>query len=636
MAEKTSVKTRKRLTAAEVETHQANGTIIEDDRRRQTLWFDGRFLDAQALKTDQNYFRSRLADVTRVIGVGVVQGLMVTEVQVKNNITKSRTVAISAGHGVTPAGDLVYLPEDLEVDLANVAESQLLDASFGLAELPRQAMHNRSGLFVIGLRPVEYAAEPITSYPTSITGDRSVEEGSIIEATAVTLIPYPDQGARTELEKRRMHVAKEIFVDASKKGQPADILPVAMIALNLGVIQWVDPYLVRRDAGSVGHDIFGLGLSPRVLREAFLKQYNFHLSELLSEQQNGRTRFAASDNFMALPPAGPLPVEAVNVDDFTQLFFPEDMDVELTIIPADELSAMLEESFSLPPLDLTLTGDEYESTSILIMIPLERHEVRQFALSLKSVIQPLKAPVPGMVFKRQPIWSLTDLANRRLAEPAQSVVDTAKNVWRKALGKTNGLWYTRRRNLQYKAEIVSIPVPITRDEEENEVQVEATINRVKVQTLFKSITDRSTIAARAEMMTLLGGRKFIDGSNILVRAAVSEIHSFDPERVNRATVVNVATRFTKSKLGEGVRRLEDLEATFRDDEKVVNSVSASGKVPELDHIAQVLSSAKLKVFSNQLLKAATTGTAPEKQVAKLVDDKMNELKSPTKIVRSLQ
>ena len=88
-----------------------------------------------------------------------------------------------------------------------------------------------------------------------------------------------------------MHAAKEIFVDGSKKGQPTDVLPLAMIALNLGTIEWTDPYLVRREVGAAEHDIFGLGLSPRVLREAFLKQYTYHLNEVLTEQQNGRTRF---------------------------------------------------------------------------------------------------------------------------------------------------------------------------------------------------------------------------------------------------------------------------------------------------------------------------------------------------------
>ena len=634
MAETASVKTRKRLSFAELQDHQDKGTIIEDDRRRQTLWFDGRFLDAQALKTEQNYFTSRLADVSRVIGMGVVKGLMVTELETQDNITKARTVTISAGHGITPSGDLVYLAEDLEVDLADVTESQQLDASFGLAELPRQPMHNRTGLFILALRPVEYTAEPIASYPTSITGDRSVEDGSIIEASAVTMIPYPDQGASTELSRRRMHAAKEIFVDGSKKGQPADVLPLSMIALNLGTIEWIDPYLVRREVGAAEHDIFGLGLSPRVLREAFLKQYTYHLNEVLTEQQNGRTRFSATEHFLALPPAGPLPVEAINVDDFTQNCFPEDMDVELTIIPTDELASLLEESFSLPPMDLTLTGDEYESTSILVMIPIERHEVRQLALSLKSIIQPLKSPVPGFVFKRRPIWSLTDLSMRRLVQPVQPVVDTVRNVWREAIEKSNGLWYTRRRNLQYKANIVSVSEPITRDEEENEKQVEGTMERVKVMERFNIITNRSTVAARAEIMTLLGTRKFIQGSNILVKSAVSELHSLG--RVNRASVVNVATRFTKAKLGEGMRRLEELDTKFTKNETVINSVSESGKVPELDHIAQVLPTTKLRVFSKELIVAAASPTTPEAQVAKLVEDKIKELRTPTRVLRSIR
>jgi hypothetical protein len=239
--------------------------------------------------------------------------------------------------------------------------------------------------------------------------------------------------------------------------------------------------------------------------------------------------------------------------------------------------------------------------------------------------------VPGLVFKRQPVWSLTDLSIRRLAKPVQPVADGARDVWREALEKSNGLWYTRRRNLQYKAEIVSVPAPIIRDEGENEMRVVETIERVKVENRFEEIGKRSTVAARAEMMTLLGARKFIQGSNTLVRAAVSELHALD--RINRASVVNVATRFTKAKLGEGMQRLENLVPAFKDDETVASRVSESGKVPELDHIAQVLPTTKLRVFSTQLLSAATSGDEPQKRVAKLVDDQIKELKTPTHIIK---
>ena len=49
---------------------RANGTLIIDDRRRRPLWFDGRFLDAAALNSEQNYILGRQADIAQVAGVG--------------------------------------------------------------------------------------------------------------------------------------------------------------------------------------------------------------------------------------------------------------------------------------------------------------------------------------------------------------------------------------------------------------------------------------------------------------------------------------------------------------------------------------------------------------------------------------
>jgi hypothetical protein len=38
--------------------------------------------------------------------------------------------------------------------------------------------------------------------------------------------------------------------------------------------------------------------------------------------------------------------------DFTQRYFPPEMAVDFSIIPEDELPALVEESLSLPPIDL--------------------------------------------------------------------------------------------------------------------------------------------------------------------------------------------------------------------------------------------------------------------------------------------
>ena len=46
--------------------------------------------------------------------------------------------------------------------------------------------------------------------------------------------------------------------------------------------------------------------------------------------------------------------------DFSQLFFPSQIQCDLSIIPDDELAPLIEESLLLSPVNLTVPGDELE------------------------------------------------------------------------------------------------------------------------------------------------------------------------------------------------------------------------------------------------------------------------------------
>ena len=54
-----------------------------------------------------------------------------------------------------------------------------------------------------------------------------------------------------------------------------------MIAMNRGIVQWVDPYMVRREIGTELGGVLGFGFSPRALREAYLQQYLGQLRQVL-------------------------------------------------------------------------------------------------------------------------------------------------------------------------------------------------------------------------------------------------------------------------------------------------------------------------------------------------------------------
>ena len=245
------------LAIADRERLIAQQVLVGDSRRWRPRWFDGRFLAASDLQAEQNYFLVRQSDIGRAGGSGIVDGLMVSEV-VTTGVERLR---IEPGSGVTDTGELIVLPEALLVDPANVPEIQRLDAEFGLQVIPNEPGRNRTGLYVLGLRLVEWTANPIGAYPTSLTGQRTVEDGTIVEGVAVSLIPYPDTGNEESWQRRRARVAREIFAEGRDRGLDSGVLPLALIALRGNFIEWVDPFMVRRETGAerpAGMD-FGFG-----------------------------------------------------------------------------------------------------------------------------------------------------------------------------------------------------------------------------------------------------------------------------------------------------------------------------------------------------------------------------------------
>jgi hypothetical protein len=606
---------REKIDMSELLQWQQRGTIITDDRRRRPLWFDGRFLDARALNAEQDYFLGRQSDLGRIAGFGVITGLAV-----RLHPDRARTVIIEAGHGITPSGSQVVLPNQLVVDLAAVAETRLLDASFGIADIPRATPFNRTGLFIVALRSVEYTGNPISAYPTRLDAPRTVHDGSVIEATAVTLIPYPDPGASSELARRRSQVAREIFFEESRKGQPDDVLPLAILALDHGVIRWLDLFLVRREISLRERGVWGLGLAPHALRAAQLRQYDTQLRELQA-QLGSAARIIAAEHFSVLPPAGPMPVSGVNGTDFTHSFFPAEMDVELSIVPEDELPALLDEAMLLPPLDLALTGDAQESTSVLVVMPVARHQFRRLAQSLPTLSRDLPAAQPGMLAKRKPITALTQLLARRALPTLPDVVLSTDSLWRAELAKQARLWYLRRRNLHYKAEMTSWSVTLLADETNTERLVNDRITALGLNERFSALTARTTSSGRAELTAFLASPLLRTGSATTVKAAVAELEK--AETVDRLAVLKVEERFTDPAFGEGLARLEKSSEAFTGDSAVAENVAKSGMLPELDRLSRTLPKEEFKVLTEKLAEAGnTTDTAAVEKVTKVITEKV--------------
>lgn len=448
MADYTVGASRIPLFESELATYQGNGSVVLNSRRTRPLWFDGRFLAARDLAREQNYFLQRQADLGRLAGFGVLHNLWVETVSSARDGASADLIMIHAGDGMTPAGELVLLPTDVMVHLSDLADEQNLDMQFNISALPKTPPRTRSGLYVLALRPVEFTANPITSFPTSIQGTRTTHDGDIVEATAITLMPYSDPVSNYNGSQRRSALARQIFLSGQTAQISNTVLPLAMISLQRGAIEWVDPYLVRRDAGPE-YSGLRLGLADRATQQAFLMQYDAQLQETLATRRASglSASFAASAYFQALPPMGRCPLASITISDstdpsqaFSQVFFPQQMDIRLSIVPTDEVPALVEESMSLPPIDLTLPPDAYANLSVFVLVPVSRADYGK----LRNL--PVLAPNPTLpqVLSLRPPLDLLRLYRGGLT--IQPIAPSANAQWKAVIGNQTYGFYIRRRS----------------------------------------------------------------------------------------------------------------------------------------------------------------------------------------------
>jgi hypothetical protein len=564
---------RRRIAGELVRDLRERNLLIEESHRRRPRYFDGRFLAARDLTRDQAYFLARQAAYARAVGPGVVEGL---EVSVG---TSPDRIRVTRGFGYTSAGELVSLQSTLEVSLANLPALQLLAARLQLDRRRLPPLRNRAGVFVLGLRPLEFTANPVAAYPSGLEAERQVENGDVVEAAALTLAPLAEAAPRT-IDALRARMAKRVFVEQVPLDVPAELLPLAVIALAGDNARWIDTALVRTAAGQPHADVLGFGFAPRQLREMHLAQYRAQLEPLRDR------RFAATQFFDALPPAGPLPRGAIDANDFSQTFFPAGVDAELSIVPEDEVAALVEEAMTLPPIDLEASAQALDATFVSILLPLPREQVRVFAQRLSGGL--VRAPRPRLPFslvRRLPVETLRLIDRPIFVRPApidpNAPID---NAWREALAlalrSALGIWYSRRRSLAYEEAIAGRTVSVRAAIEGSRLVdlVNGRLGELGLADRFRTLSARTDVFANASMTRMLASPTF--ESPVLASAALSALES--RERLDAAAVEEVAADFSRPGTGEGLNRLAALEPDLLTRPEAVNRLAASDRLLELD------------------------------------------------------
>ncbi len=587
--------------------------LVGDSRRWRPRWFEGRFLAASDLQAEQNYFLVRQSDLGRASGSGVVDGLMVS------TTTSAGTdrLQIAPGLGITDTGELIVLPDALLVNPADVPEIQRLDAAFGLQVIPNEPGRNRTGLYVLALRLVEWTANPIGAYPTSLTGRRTAEDGTIVEGVAVSLIPYPDTSNDETWPRRRARVAREIFAEGRDRGLDSGVLPLAMVALRGNFIQWVDPFLVRRETGAERPAGMDFGFGARALREAHLLQYQAHLADALEAQ--GDQAFAATSYFDALPPVGQFPAKALDPEKLTQRFFPAGIEVELSFVPEDELPAVIEESLLLPPIDLTDSVDALDGTGVIVLVPLSRADFNQNRSALPNwdAQQPrLASGFLQLKSRATPKQLLLAQLFRPIA--VAPVVDPQEEAWRQLLRNALQqplLWYVRRRHLPIPSNVAGTAVSATN------VSVSDPRALAEVIRSDTALAERFTrIGALSSPTTnlLLNNlsTKVFTERPALVKSIVASAAGDEGTALQADTVVEKLAPTTDPKLGDGLTVLEKQDPVLGRT-LATDRIAETGTLVQIDKLTREVPPDKLADFTTELKTATKTPTTLPESVAAL-------------------
>lgn len=637
----------------------AGQAVTLDERRRRPYYFDGRFLTARDLTSEQNYALVRQADLGRASGGGVIAGLEVAAV-VPSGRGSGRELIVAAGRGITPAGELVSLSEPVQVRAANIPGVTRVDASLGIRQLPDEPVGSRSGVYVLLARPVEYTDNPEVAYSTGINDRRRLEHGEVVEAVALTLVALEESSTDTSIQVRG-RLARSFFLQGAAQQLSSEALPLAIVALNAGRIAWIDNDLVRRELGA--DSVLGFGLGQLSTRHAFLRQYSVHLSDVEKERNEASVAagFAAASYFRALPPFGALPRQSIQVVDgeLRQAYFPPDFNVELTLIPEDELPALAEEASNFAPIDLEQPASSRETIPVMICVPLRQDVFNRSLTEFDAQeVPPLTPRLNRPTQQLQPIEALDALRRKGVPSAPSDALVPHLALWARAVERAPRLYYFRRRQIPTVSYVVPRFAPVgTTDPtaawtvarprlvaagELDGSTSDGQALLLRLDFILRRTFEAGTLAASQvidEVRVLFERAEFAPASSgvarLLIKGAVAElafrvrtsgsssvISTESPALQSGASarvrvrplrssdVQSVSARFRvqggSGALGDGYQTLVGVEPRL-DDPATVDVVSRCLAVPELDGTVLGLSSAEVAPFAAALLQAADEG-----------------------------
>jgi ribosomal protein L7/L12 len=295
--------------------------------------------------------------------------------------------------------------------------------------------------------------------------------------------------------------------------------------------------------------------------------------------------FAASEHFRALPPVGRLPAASVGFTEqpgsttplLTQGFLPSAMPAVLSLIPEDELPALVEEALLLPPIALGADEGVLAATPVMIFVPVARAAFEETLRQLRGGERVLPPRVNLGLAPLKPMDLLEALvtpAGRR-SEPALSAL--TDEGWRALLEGRRWLWFARGRQIAPREDLFGVTSPFRlpgelppdkpvepeepeepeqpddgSDRNEVERSVRAWAANVGEEQALLDLRERSNDVGRERVHGLLGDL-IKRGDDLLTRGAVFELQQI--EKINGTTIGPVQRRFAVPELGQGLARM---------------------------------------------------------------------------------
>ena len=358
-------------------------TPILNDRTRSVNFFNGRLLTGEDLTAEQQANRVAHSLLGQAVGSGVACGLEVTESAALSQVA-TPVLTVKRGLAINPNGGALLLDNDTDISLVRPASPATGGSSVFKECLPMQSGVYIAGagvyLLTIGPASASQGLAEVSGVSTGVAPCNSRYKADGVQFRLVqldltlaelgdvnhlrNLVAYKCFGvadwAADVTDPFGTHSGSHGLIDQLRSAQTITGCEVPLAVLYWtatdGVV-FVDMWSVRR--ALISNDLLdtwapGAGRRRFVEGVAMFLQFEEQMHDLLAPSGDGPT-IQANQFFRYLPPAGLMPISGVGasrgVNHLT--FFSGKTTRKPQFLEGARLTALVQDSFSYPPIDLT-------------------------------------------------------------------------------------------------------------------------------------------------------------------------------------------------------------------------------------------------------------------------------------------